>query len=57
MFEIFEKKSGIFKIQKRALRNIVGAKNMDFCKPHFKNLEMLIVYSICMLESEIFVKK
>lgn len=46
----------IFKIQKRAIRNIVGANKMDSCKPHFKTLGILTVYSIYILESATFVK-
>ena len=39
------------------MRNIVEAKKMYSCKPHFKTLEMLTVYSIYILELAKFVKK
>ena len=35
-------------------RNIVGAKNKDSCKSNFKNLELLTIYSIYILESAMF---
>ena len=46
----------IFKVQKRAVRNIVGCKRTDSCRPYFKSLNVLTLPCIYILELLIFVK-
>ena len=47
----------IFKIQKRAIRNIVKAHPRTHTQPLFQNLKILTLYCIFILKSVLFVKK
>ena len=47
----------VFTLQKRAVRNIVGARSTDTCKPIFKSLNILRFTSVYIMECTIFVKK
>ena len=44
-------------LRKRAIRNMVGARKLDSCRPLFKSLNILTLVSIYILECDIFVKK
>lgn len=47
----------IHRIQKRCLRNIVGAKYLDTCRPIYKDMQVLTVPSLYIYESAVFVKQ
>lgn len=47
----------LFRMQKRCIRNIVGAGFRDTCKPIFESLEILTFPSLYFLEAACFVKK
>ena len=47
----------VFKLQKRAIRYVVGIKSDESCRIHFKNLGVLTVPSLYILEVCTYVKK
>lgn len=48
--------SRLFKLQKRAVRNIVGATRLQSCKPIFKNLNLLPLPCIYIYEVLVYIK-
>jgi hypothetical protein len=47
----------IFVLQKRAERYTAGLKHLESCRNSFRNLKILTVYSLYILETILYVKK
>jgi hypothetical protein len=47
----------IFALQKRAVRCTAGLKHLESCRNSFRNLKILTVYSLYILETVLYVKK
>jgi hypothetical protein len=47
----------IFALQQRAVRYTVELKHLESCRSSFSNLKILIVYSLYILETILYVKK